>query len=387
MQYSSRMSLLGTDGALEVLAQARKLEAKGKSIVHLEIGDLDFDTPKNICDAAVSAITAGQTHYSPADGIVEARRAVAKHISSTRGVDVTEDNVVIMPGAKPALFCSMFSTINPGDEVIVPCPGFPTYESVANYIGAKPVLIRLREENDFRFSTDELIELVTDKTRMIVINSPQNPTGGVLTKRDMEIINELASAHDLWVLTDEIYSRMVYDDEFVSIVSQPGAIDRTVIVDGLSKTYAMTGWRLGYAVAPVELSRHLAKLAINNFSCTATFAQFAIIEALTGPQGEVDRMISEFRRRREVIVDGLNTISGISCLKPAGAFYAFANITGTGMTSSEFARFSMHDAGVACLAGTAFGEYGEGFARFAYANSIGNIEEGIRRLRDKLGAQ
>jgi aspartate/methionine/tyrosine aminotransferase len=379
------MSVLGTDGALEVLAKARRLEASGKSIVHLEIGDLDFDTPRNICDAAIKAINDGQTHYSPSSGIAEARKAVAEHVSRTRSVDVTAENVVILPGAKPALFCSMFSTINPGDEVIVPCPGFPTYESVANYIGAKPVLMHLREENSFRFSTDELRSLVTDRTRMIVINSPQNPTGGVLTRQDMETIYRLAHDHDLWVLTDEIYSRMVYDDEFVSIASIPGALERTIIVDGLSKTYAMTGWRVGYTVTPLDLAEHLAKLAINNFSCTATFAQYALIEALTGPQDEIDRMVAEFKRRRDVIVDGLNELNGISCLKPLGAFYAFANVTGTGMTSDEFADFAMHEAGVACLAGTAFGKYGEGFVRFAYANSIDIINEGISRLRGSLG--
>jgi aspartate/methionine/tyrosine aminotransferase len=384
MQYSDRMSVLGTDGALEVLAQARQLEAAGKSIIHLEIGDLDFDTPKNICNAAVKAIGDGHTHYSPASGIAEARSAVAEHISKSRGVDVGSENIVIMPGAKPALFCSMFCTLNPGDEVIVPCPGFPTYESVANYIGAKPVLLRLREENDFRFSTDELTELVTDRTRMIIINSPQNPTGGVLTKQDMEIIHRLAVDRDLWILTDEIYSKMVYDGEFVSIASIPDALGRTIIVDGLSKAYAMTGWRLGYAVAPVKLAEHLAKLAINNFSCTATFAQHALIEALTGPQDEVSRMLREFRKRRDVIVMGLNALPGVTCLNPPGAFYAFANITKTHMTSSEFADFTMHEAGVACLSGTAFGEYGEGFARFAYANSVQNIEEGIRRISASL---
>ncbi len=384
MQYSSKMSLLGTDGALDVLAKARQLEAQGKSIVHLEIGDLDFDTPKNICDAAIKAIADGQTHYTPASGIHEARMAVAEHISKTRQINVTPENVVIMPGAKPALFCSMFTTLNPGDEVIVPCPGFPTYESVVNYIGAKPVLMHLHEDNGFRFSTGELTRLLSNKTRMIVINSPHNPTGGILTKRDMETICRLAVDHNLWILTDEIYSRMVYDDEFVSVASVPGALERTIIVDGLSKTYAMTGWRAGFAVAPPELARHLAKLAINNFSCTATFVQHALIEALTGPQGDVDRMLAEFRKRRNIIVDGLNGIDNISCLKPPGAFYAFANITKTGMTSEEFADFAMNRAGVACLAGTAFGKYGQGFARFAYANSIENIEEGIRRIKDTL---
>lgn len=384
MQYSERMSWLGTEGAFEVLARCKQLEAQGKSIIHLEIGEPDFDTPKNICEAAIKAIRNGHTHYSPSTGILEARKVVAQYVSQTRGVDVSPDHVVIMPGVKPLVFDAILAIVNPGDEVIVPNPGYPAYESVTNFLGARPVPIRLREENNFRFLVDELRELITPKTRMVVINSPQNPTGGVLTKEDLEAIYELAEEHDLWIMSDEIYSRIVYDKEFESIGSIPGALKRTILLDGMSKTYAMTGWRLGYAVVPPKLSEHLAKLAINNFSCNTTFNQYALIEALTGPQDDVDRMVAEFKRRRDVIVDGLNKIDGIHCLKPLGAFYAFANITETGMKSSELAEMLLNETGVACLSGTAFGEYGEGYLRFSYANSVENIKEALSRIEKAL---
>ncbi len=384
MQYSERISWLGTEGAFEVLARCKRLEAQGKSIIHLEIGEPDFDTPKNICEAAIKAIRDGHTHYSPSAGVPKAREVVAQYMSRTRNIDVPPDNVVIMPGVKPLVFDSVMAIINPGDEVIVPNPGYPTYESVTSFVGAKPVPLRLREENDFRFLVDELRELITPKTRMVIINSPQNPTGGVLTKEDLETIYELAEKHDFWIMSDEIYSRITYDKEFQSIGSIPGALKRTVLIDGLSKTYAMTGWRLGYAAVPKKLAEHLAKLAINNFSCNNTFNQYALIEALTGPQGDVERMVAEFRRRRDVIVDGLNKIDGIHCLKPLGAFYVFANITGTGMKSAELAEMLLNQTGVACLSGTAFGKYGEGYLRFSYANSVENIKEALSRIEKAL---
>lgn len=384
MQLSNRLSDLGTEGAFEVLAHAKKLEAEGKSIIHLEIGEPDFDTPRNISEAGIAAIRDGQTHYSPSGGLPEARAVVAEYISKTRNVTVKSENVVIMPGAKPVIFNAMFAVINPGDEVIVPDPGYPIYESLVNYVGATAVMMHLREENDFRFRTDELKRLVTPKTRMIVINSPQNPTGGLLTSDDLQTIYKLAVDNDLWVLADEIYSRIIYDGQFESILAIPGAVERTILVDGMSKTYAMTGWRLGYGVMPLELADHMTKLAINNFSCTATFAQFALMEALTGPQKDVDSMVAEFRKRRDVIVDGLNRIEGISCLKPLGAFYVFANITGTGLTSAQCATRFLDEAGVSCLAGTAFGKFGEGYVRFSYANSVENIQEALRRVEQAL---
>lgn len=384
MQYSNRQSDLGTEGAFEVLARAKKLEAQGKSIIHLEIGEPDFDTPKNISEAGIAAIRDGQSHYCPSAGLPEARQIVAEYVSKTRNTTVKPENVVIMPGAKPVIFNSIFAVINPGDEVIVPNPGYPIYESLVNYVGATPVMMHLREEDGFRFRSDELKRLVTPKTKMIVINSPQNPTGGVLTMDDLETIYKLAVDNDLWVLADEIYSRIIYDNKFESILSIPGALERTILIDGMSKTYAMTGWRLGYGVMPLELAGHMSKLAINNFSCTATFSQYALMEALTGPQNDVDTMVAEFKKRRDVIVEGLNKIEGVSCLKPLGAFYVFANITKTGLTSDECATRFLNEAGVACLAGTAFGEFGEGYVRFSYANSVDNIREALKRVEQSL---
>jgi aspartate aminotransferase len=381
VQYSDRIGRLGAEGAFEVLARAKELEAQGKSIIHLEIGEPDFDTPANISDAGIKAIRAGETHYSPSGGMPASRKVVAEYVSKTRRCKVTTENVVIMPGAKPLIFCGLAATINEGDEVIVPNPGYPTYESVVSFLGAKPVPMVLREEKGFRFLVDELKALITPKTRMIVINSPQNPTGGVLTMEDLETIFSLAEKHNLWIMTDEIYSRLVYDGKFESILSIPGALDRTIMIDGMSKTYSMTGWRLGYGAMPVTLAQHMAKLAVNNFSCTATFAQTAMNEALTGPQEAVDKMVAQFHKRRDVIVKGLNEIEGVSCLMPKGAFYVFPNITGTGLTSAQVAKLLMDEAGVAALAGTAFGKHGEGYVRFSYANSIENIEEALRRMK------
>lgn len=384
MQYSERITKLSTEGAFAVLAKAKKMEAEGKSIIHLQIGEPDFDTPSNITEAGIKALREGQTHYSPSGGVPLARETVAEYYRSVRKVNVTPENVIIMPGAKPVIFTALSATINEGDEVIVPNPGYPTYESVVQYLGAKPIPMALKEEHHFRFDIEELKELITPKTKMIVINSPQNPTGGVLTKNDLEQIYELAEKHDLWILTDEIYSRILYDTQFESIATIPGALERTIIVDGMSKTYAMTGWRLGYGIVPQKLADYLFTMAVNDFSSTCTFAQYALIEALIGPQDSVDKMVMEFKRRRDVIVDGLNKIEGISCLKPKGAFYAFPNITKTGLTSDEFANLMLDNAGVACLAGTAFGSYGEGYIRFSYANSVENIQKALKRIEQTL---
>jgi len=384
MQYTERVARLESEGAFVVLAKAKQLEAEGKSIIHLQIGEPDFDTPKNISDAAVKAIYDGQTHYAPSGGIPAAREVAAEYMSKTRKIKLGWENVIIMPGCKPLIFCAMIALINDGDEIIVPNPGYPTYRSVTKFLGAKAVPVKLREENDFRFRLDEFEQLITPKTRMVILNSPENPTGGILTWEDLEGIYALAKKHDLWILSDEIYSRIVYDVEFKSISSLPGAMERTIAIDGLSKTFAMTGWRLGFAAMPKKLAEYMFTLAINNFSSTATFTQYALIEALTGPQDAINDMVAQFRRRRDVIVEGLNSIEGVSCLKPEGAFYVFPNITGTGLKSQEFADIMLEKAGVACLSGTAFGEYGEGYVRFSYANSVENIQEGIKRIKKTL---
>jgi aspartate/methionine/tyrosine aminotransferase len=384
MQYTERIKRLESEGAYVVLAKAKELERQGKSIIHLQIGKPDFDTPRNIIDAAVKAMQSGQTHYAPSAGIPEAREAAAEYLSKTRGISITPEQVVVMPGAKPFIYCGITALVNEGDEVIVPNPGYPPYRSVVKFVGAKPVSVRLREENDFRFKIDEFRSLITPRTRMVILNSPGNPTGGVLTPEDLEGIYAAAKKHDLWILSDEIYSRMIYEGEFHSIASVPGAMERTICMDGMSKTYAMTGWRLGFAAMPKTLAEYFFTLAINNFSTTATFSQWGMVEGLRGPQDAVDKMITEFRRRREVIVDGLNAIDGITCKKPVGAFYAFPNITGTGLKSQEFADLMLNEAGVACLSGTAFGEFGEGYIRFSYANSIENIKEALSRIKRVL---
>ncbi|MBU0983031.1 MAG: pyridoxal phosphate-dependent aminotransferase [candidate division Zixibacteria bacterium] len=380
MQYTERVSRLESEGAFVVLAKAKKLEAEGKNIIHLQIGEPDFDTPKNICDAAIQGIRDAHTHYAPSGGTAAARAAAAEYMTRTRGVTYTPEETIIMPGCKPLIYSAMVALINEGDEVIVPNPGYPTYRSVTRFLGAKPVPVKLREESDFRFNVEDLETLVTPKTRMLIINSPENPTGGQLTWDDLEAIYRFAEKHDLWILADEIYSRIVYDTEFKSVSKIPGAKERTIAIDGLSKTYAMTGWRVGFASMPKKLCDYMFTMAINNFSSTCTFAQDALVEALTGPQDDIDRMVKEFRRRRDVIVAGLNKLPGVTCLKPEGAFYVFPNITGTGISSQEFADIMLDRAGVACLSGTAFGEYGEGYVRFSYANSVENIEEALRRI-------
>lgn len=384
MQYTERITRLESEGAFAVLAKAKEMEAQGRTVIHLQIGEPDFDTPTNISDAAIKAIREGHTHYAPSAGIPAVKDVVAQHVSRTRDIKVGMENVVIMPGCKPLIFAALISLIKEGDEVIVPNPGYPTYRSVTRFVGATPVPIQLREDNDFRFRLDDLRKLITPRTRMIILNSPENPTGGILTPEDLEGIYELARKHDLWILSDEIYSQIVYDVAFRSIASISGAMERTIIVDGMSKTYAMTGWRLGYGVMPKKLADYMFTLAINNFSSTATFSQYAMAEALQGPQDAVHKMVAEFRRRRDVIVAGLNNIDGVTCLKPEGAFYVFPNIAGTGLNSKQFQDIMLEEAGVACLSGTAFGHFGEGYVRFSYANSVENIQDGLKRIEAKL---
>jgi aspartate/methionine/tyrosine aminotransferase len=384
MRLAQRMSRLGTETAFEVLARAKELEKKGKNIIHLEIGEPDFDTPKNIKDAAIEALNNGFTHYGPSAGLPETREMIAKEIYNSRRIKVDPENVVVTPGAKPIIFFSILALIDEGDEVIYPNPGFPIYESVIDFIGAKSVPIQLREENDFRLDTDELKKLVTKKTKMIIINSPQNPTGGILTEDDLKAIAEIALSKDIYVLADEIYSRTIYEGEHKSIAQIPGMLERTIILDGLSKTYAMTGWRIGYGVMNKNLAVLVAKLMTNSNSCTATFTQRAAIEAITGPQNEVDKMVAEFKKRRDVIVEGLNLIPKISCRTPKGAFYVFPNIKKIGWESKKLADHLLNEAGVAVLSGTSFGKFGQGYLRISYANSVENIKEGLRRIKAAL---
>jgi aspartate aminotransferase len=380
MKFSERMNHLGTETAFEVLARARALEAKGRDMVHLEIGEPDFDTPRNIIDAARKAIDDGYTHYGPSAGLPEARATVAEYVSRTRGVSVDPQQVVITPGAKPIIFFTALALLDPGDEVIYPNPGFPIYESMADYIGAKRVPLTLSEKNDFAFDPDQLESLITPRTRLVIINSPHNPTGAVLPKATITRLAELAVKHDFYVLSDEIYSRIIYDGENTTPYSYPGMPERTIILDGHSKTYAMTGWRLGYGVFPVELAAKVAKLQTNSTSCTCSFVQMAGVEALRGPQDSVDAMVKEFRARRDLVVDGLNRIRGFRCHRPAGAFYVFPNITQTGKTSKEMENHLMENAGVAVLAGTSFGSDGEGFIRLSYANSQANLKKALERI-------
>jgi aspartate/methionine/tyrosine aminotransferase len=378
---AKRMSRLGTETAFEVLARAKAMEAKGRDIVHLEIGEPDFDTPANIREAAKKAIDDGFTHYGPSAGMPNTREVFAEFLTKDRGIEVKPENIVVTPGAKPILFFSILALVDEGDEVVYPNPGFPIYESVINFVGAKPVPVPLREEKAFSFDLDEMRELVTDKTKLIIINSPQNPTGGVLTPEDMKGIAELAEKHDAWILSDEVYSKMVYEGKHVSIYDYPEVRDRVILLEGHSKTYAMTGWRLGYAAMPVELAGQISKLQTNSNSCTAAFTQVAGVEALTGPQDESLKMMAEFKERRDLIVDGLNEIPGFKCLRPKGAFYVFPNITGTGRKSKEIEEFLLEEAGVAGLSGTSFGEYGEGYLRFSYANSQENLRKALGMIK------
>jgi aspartate/methionine/tyrosine aminotransferase len=381
MKLASRMGRLGTETAFEVLAKARALEAQGKEIIHLEIGEPDFDTPRNIVNAGVAALQSGWTHYGPSAGLPELRAAIAKDVSDSRGVPFTADQVVVTPGGKPIMFYIIMAMAEEGDEVLYPNPGFPIYESMINFVGATAVPVPLREECEFRIDLDEFRSLITPRTRLAIINSPQNPTGGVLSKDDLKEIARLAVKHDFWVLADEIYGRCLYDGIADSITTFPGMLDRTIVLDGFSKTYAMTGWRIGYGVMPLELAPHISRLMTNSNSCTASFTQRAALEAITGPQDDAMRMVTEFKARRDVIVDGLNAIPEISCLRPRGAFYVFPNIRKLGKSSREVADHLLYQGGVAALSGTAFGKYGEGYLRLSYANSVANIEKALARIR------
>jgi aspartate/methionine/tyrosine aminotransferase len=383
------MSKLGAEGAFAVLAKARELEAQGREIVHLEIGEPDFDTPRNIIDRAKWALDHGYTHYTPSAGAMEWRASYAKFMGDRYNLDLGPQNIVIMPGAKPVVFHTALCFIEEGDEVIYPNPGYPTYESVANFLGAKAIPMILREENDFRFDVEELKSLVSRNTKLMFVNSPQNPTGGMLTRSDIETIFELAEEYDFYILADEIYSRIWYEEPHFSILQIPNALSRVVVLDGHSKTYAMTGWRLGYAVCNEQVAQKLTLLMTNSNSCPASFTQVAGAEALHGDQTAVDEMVAMFRRRRDLIIDGLNRIPGVSCKMPKGAFYTFPNFKSYGRKSQEIADYLMHEAGVACLSGTAFGAYGEGYLRFSYANSLENIEKALSRMADamaKIGA-
>jgi aspartate aminotransferase len=383
IKFAQRMQNLGTEGAFEVLARARMLEAQGKSVIHLEIGEPDFPTPDNIIEAAYGAMRADYTHYTPSGGILEVRQAVADFLNKRFGTDVQALEVVMVPGSKNVLLFTLLSCVEPGDEVILPDPGYPVYESLVRFIEAKPVPIRLREERGFRMDLDELASLVTPKTRLLIVNTPQNPTGGVLTREDVEFISRLAIDRDLMVLSDEIYSQIVYGDfEHVSLLAQPGMRERTVLLDGMSKAYAMCGWRLGYGVAPRELAARMETLMINTSSCAAAFTQMAAIEAFNAPESDmaVKRMVGEFQRRRDLMVDGLNRIPGFRCARPDGSFYAFPNVEGTGMDERTMADRLLNEAGVAVLPGTAFGEAGKGYLRLAYTQSEKQLAEALERV-------
>jgi aspartate/methionine/tyrosine aminotransferase len=388
IRFAERMSRLGTEGAFEVLAKARRLEAQGKKVVHLEIGEPDFATPDNIVEAGISAMQNGYTHYTPASGILEAREAVAAFVGRTLKTEVDPGEVVLVPGSKNVLLFTLLACIEPGDEVILPDPGYPAYASQVNFIGGVPKPVTLREESGFRMDLDELASLITPKTRMLIVNTPQNPTGGVLTVEDVKFVCELAHKHDLLVVSDEIYSQLVYGFQHVSPLSQPGMRERTVLMDGLSKSYAMTGWRLGYAVAPKALAAKLDTLMINSSSCAAGFTQMAAIEALSAPESEhaVARMVKVFEHRRNLIVDGLNAIPGMRCARPEGAFYAFPNIEGTGFDEHELADRLLSEAGVAVLPGTAFGRAGKGFIRLAYTQSEDELKLGLDRIKEFIAA-
>ena len=378
------MARLGTETAFEVLVRARGLEAQGRHIIHLEIGEPDFNTPRHIVDAAKDALDQGWTHYGPTQGLPELRQSIAAYVSRTRGIDVGPERVCVVPGGKPIIFFPMMALLDPGDEVIYPNPSFPIYESMINYLGAVPVPMPLIESRGFSFDLDLFRSKLSNKTKLIILNSPANPTGGVIPAEDIAAMAEMLRDRDVMVLSDEIYSRMSYGRPPVSISTFPGMLDKTIILDGFSKTYAMTGWRMGYGVMPTFLAAAVTKLMVNSNSCTASFTQRAGIAALEGPQEPAEEMIAEFRRRRDVFVAELNAIPGLRCPMPEGAFYAFPNIEGTGWKSKPLADALLDQAGVACLSGTAFGAFGEGYIRFSYANSLDNLMEAAKRVRTFL---
>jgi aspartate aminotransferase len=385
LKLAKRLSRLGTETAFEVLVKAKALEAQGKEVIHLEIGEPDFPTPQSVVTAGTRALEKGHTHYCASAGIPELREAVAQDIRATRGIPVDADWVVITPGAKPIMFYLILALVEEGDEVLYPNPGFPIYESMINFAGGKPVPLPLLEKFEFRFDVNELRQRVSDRTKLIIINSPQNPTGGLLTKSDLEAIAEIAVERDIMVLSDEIYARIIYDGTHNSISSLPGMLERTVILDGFSKTYAMTGWRLGYGVMRPDLQAHISRLVTNSVSCTAPFTQIAGLEALANAESDVSEMVAEFRRRRDFISKALDSIPGIRCLCPPGAFYVFPNIHSFGMKGSIFADYLLNSAGVAVLAGSSFGEYGEGHIRISYANSMVNLAKAVQRIGEAVG--
>jgi aspartate/methionine/tyrosine aminotransferase len=380
LRLADCMSRLGNEGAFDVLVRARALEAQGKQVVHLEIGEPDFPTAPNIVAAAKRALDHGWTHYGPPAGFPELREAVAEDVGRRRGISVDPSEVVITPGAKPIMFYSILALVEPGDEVLYPDPGFPIYSSMINFVGATPVAYSMPEERGFDIDVKEILGKISDRTRLMILNSPNNPTGGMISRAEMETLVAALKDRDVMVLSDEIYSRLIYSGEPVSPASFAELHDRVIILDGFSKTYAMTGWRLGYGVMRADLARQVALLMTNSNSCTASFTQMAGVEALRGAQSSVDAMLERFRERREVIVDGLNGIPGFNCLKPRGAFYAFPNIKETGMSSTELADALLNEAGVACLSGTAFGRQGEGYLRFSFANSVENLRKALDRI-------
>ncbi len=382
--FADRTGRLGGESALEVLAKAKNLEAQGRHIIHLEIGEPDFATPKNILEAGKKALDDGYTHYTPAQGYLPLREAIAGYVRKYKNIDTCADEVVVVPGGKPVIYFTFMALVNEGDEVIYPNPGFPIYQNLIHFLNAVPVPVNIKEENGFRLDVNELKSKITKKTKLIILNSPANPTGGILTPEDIDAIADAVMGKGIYVLSDEIYDRIVYTGKVKSIGSIPGMKDWTIVLDGFSKAYAMTGWRLGYSITNKELAEKITTLMTNSNSCVATFIQVAGIEALTGPQDSVLEMVEEFKKRRDIIVNGLNSIKGISCRKPEGAFYAFPNITETGMSSKEAADFLLNNAGVATLAGLSFGSCGEGYLRLSYANSISNIELALERIEKAL---
>jgi len=390
LKLAGRMERLGTETAFSVLAKAKALEAEGRSIIHLEIGEPDFDTPAHVVEAGCKALRDGHTHYTPTAGISELREAIARDVTRSRSIDVVPEQVVVTPGGKPIMFFAILALVDEGDEVLLPNPAFPIYESMVRFVGAKPVFVPLRQEHGFRFDLDEFEAGLSERTRLVILNSPANPTGGVLTAGDIAgLARILRDRPEIYVLSDEIYSRLLYSERFASIASEPGLDpeERTIILDGFSKTYAMTGWRLGYGVMPVSLAEQVAKLQVNSNSCTSAATQYAGLAALQGPQDTVESMLAEFWARRDLIVDGLNELPGVECITPQGAFYAFPRITGTGYSADELADLLLDDAGVACLSGTAFGRYGEGHLRLSYANSRDTIGLALERMDEVLSRE
>jgi len=382
MKLAERISRLGVESAFDVLVRARALEAKGKSVIHLEIGEPDFPTPTHIIDAAKRALDEGWTHYGPTQGQPELREAIARYISASRGIQVGPQHVCVVPGGKPIIYFPMIALLEEGDEVIYPNPGFPIYESMIRFLGAKPVPMPLVEKRGFSFDLDLFRDRLSDRTKLVILNSPQNPTGGVIPRADLKAIADMLRERDLMILSDEIYTRIHYGPEAPASITQfPGILEKTILLDGFSKTYAMTGWRMGYGVMPEWLVAAVNKLMVNSNSCTASFTQRAGIAALEGPQDDVDRMVAEFRRRRDAFCKGLNEIPGFRCALPGGAFYAFPNVTGTGIHSKELADLLLNDAGVSCLSGGGFGEYGEGYIRFSYANSLEHLMDAVDRIK------